>query len=303
MGFHRESGMTGTERPNVAGRVLEAAARTPTTPALSLNGQVTRYRELSREVNALAAALIAAGVDRGDRVATLATPHPDFAVAFLAAASIGAIWVGLNPRYRLEELRYVVADADPKILLTRTSIGGRDYAADITALANAAPSLTALVTLGEDPAVPGSTTLASFIKAGRPAYDQVGMRRAAAGGRDPCLIVYTSGSTGAPKGALLHHSGILALCDGQNALWPASAHRIVNYFPINHIGSLIDCTLPTLVAGGTVIFLEQFDPTACLELMTRERVTIWGSVPSVFQMQLALPDFARHDLTSVELVF
>ena len=81
----------------------------------------------------MARALIAAGVAKGDRVATLATPHPDFWMIFLATASIGAIWVGLNPRYQLEEYRYVVGDCEPVLLLTRTRIGDRDFAPDIAA--------------------------------------------------------------------------------------------------------------------------------------------------------------------------
>ncbi len=120
--------------------------------------------------------------------------------------------------------------------------------------------------------------------------------------RDPCLLVYTSGSTGAPKGALLHHSGIIDFANLCNSLWPLAPHRVINYFPINHIGSVVDCMMPCLVAGGAQIMLEQFDPAVCLELIERERITLWGSVPSVFQMQLALPDFARFDLSSVQLI-
>ncbi len=120
--------------------------------------------------------------------------------------------------------------------------------------------------------------------------------------RDPCLLVYASGSTGAPKGALLHHSGIIDFAILCNSLWPLAPHRVINYFPINHIGSAVDCMMPCLVAGGAQIMLEQFDPAVCLELIERERITLWGSVPSVFQMQLALPGFARFDLSSVQLI-
>ena len=126
--------------------------------------------------------------------------------------------------------------------------------------------------------------------------------RSAVASRDPCLLVYTSGSTGAPKGALLHHAGIIDFSILCNSLWPLAPHRVINYFPINHIGNVVDCMMPCVVAGGMQIMLEQFDPVVCLELMERERVTLWGSVPSVFQMQLALPDFARFDLSCVQLI-
>jgi acyl-CoA synthetase (AMP-forming)/AMP-acid ligase II len=130
----------------------------------------------------------------------------------------------------------------------------------------------------------------------------LGNAREACGGRDPCLIVYTSGSTGAPKGAVLPHEAIAQFCLDQNRLWPLAPYRAVNYFPINHVGCVIDVSLPCLLAGGTLFFMEQFDPAECLALMERERVTLWGSVPSVFQLQLSLPDFERYDLSAVQLI-
>jgi acyl-CoA synthetase (AMP-forming)/AMP-acid ligase II len=279
------------------------ARRQGEAPALVLGERRQSYAELAESIDRLAAALLAAGVQKGDRVATLETPHPDYVNAFLATASIGAIWVGLNPRYQVEELRYVLADADPAVLLTRSRIGGRSYAAEIAALASAGPSLRRIVTFDGDPDVPEGLPMGAFLQ-GASAVDsaRLATARSACGGRDPCLIVYTSGSTGAPKGALLHHEGIAAFSLAQNEVWPADPMRMVNYFPINHIGCVIDCTSPCLVAGGTLIFMEQFDPAACMDLMVRERATIWGSVPSVFQMQLALPDFTRYDLSAVQLV-
>jgi fatty-acyl-CoA synthase len=92
------------------GRWVQAA---PDREAAVLGDIRITYAELERRVDRLARALLAAGVKRGDRVATLCTPHPDFYVTFLASSSIGAMWLGLNPRYTLDELRYVVNDATP----------------------------------------------------------------------------------------------------------------------------------------------------------------------------------------------
>ncbi len=279
------------------------AERQSNVAALVLGEARMSYRDLATAVDRLAAALLAAGVTKGDRVATLQTPHPDYVVSLLATASIGAIWVGLNPRYRVEELRYVMEDAAPTVLITRTRIGERDYAGDLVRLRAATSRLRRVVVFDGDPAVPDSETMATFLAGGAAvAPAELATARNACGGRDPCLIVYTSGSTGAPKGALLHHDGVAAFSLAQNAIWPAEPYRVVNYFPINHVGSVVDCTAPCLVAGGTMFMMEQFEPTASLELMARERITIWGSVPSVFQMQLALPDFARYDLSSVQLI-
>ena len=279
----------------VSDYVTSHAARDPDAVALVHGDQRVSYRELSQQVDRLAAALLAAGVRKGDRVATLSTPHPDFVVSFFAASSIGAIWLGLNPRYRLPELRHCVVDSGPKILLTHRQLQGRSCEPEIEALRASCESLERVVLLDDGPA--------EFLERGNSiTAPQLEQARSLVESRDPCLLVYTSGSTGAPKGALLHHAGIIDFAILCNELWPLAPHRVINYFPINHIGNIVDCMMPCVVAGGMQVMLEQFDPVVCLQLMERERVTLWGSVPSVFQMQLALPDFGRFDLSCVQLI-
>jgi acyl-CoA synthetase (AMP-forming)/AMP-acid ligase II len=278
------------------------AERAPDAEAAVLGDLRLSYAKLSEEIDSLAKALMAAGVRKGDRVATLSSPHPDYLIAFLATASIGAIWLGLNPKYRLEELSYAVNDAEPCVLLARREIEGRDYAAELDSILWQNECIRVLVTLpGSN--LKGATAYASFLQAGETiSDDDLANARASCGGRDPCLIVYTSGSTGKPKGALLHHEGLVAAALEQNRNWPITPLRVVNYFPINHVGCLADVSTPTIVAGGTLIFMEHFDPRRCLELMQNEGVTLWATVPSVFHLQLALPDFAAFDLSALQLI-
>jgi acyl-CoA synthetase (AMP-forming)/AMP-acid ligase II len=246
---------------------------------------------------------LAQGVERGDRVATLATPHPDYFIVFLATASIGAIWVGLNPKYSRPELLQVLADAEPRLLITRSRIDERDYRDDLAVLRTEVPSIRTLVVFDGNPPIPGTLSFGEFLRAGHDCDERrLAVARDATGGRDPCLLVYTSGSTGTPKGALLHHEGLVAASLAQNEAWPVDDTRFLNYFPINHVGCVCDVSCPTLAAGGCIVFMEQFDPARSMELMVRERVTVWASVPSVFQMQLALPRFDQYDLSQVELV-
>lgn len=265
--------------------------------ALVLGAERWSYAKLSAKVDALAAALLRAGIGPGDRVATLQTPHPDFVVAFLATVSIGGIWVGLNPRYKIEEMRHVVEDSHPALLLARTQIGERSYAAEIAELSRHMQ----VVAFAGEPALPHTVPMDRFL-ADRAAPEELEQARHAVDPEAGCLIVYTSGSTGRPKGALLRNRALVDFAIAQNDLWPVAEYRAINYFPINHIGSVIDCLLPCLAAGGTMYFMEDFDPAECLALMERERVTIWASVPSVFAMQLALADFHRYDLNCVELI-
>ncbi|MCW6536935.1 class I adenylate-forming enzyme family protein [Sphingomonas lycopersici] len=275
----------------------------PDAIAVVLDERRWTYAALAAAVDALATAMIAAGVARGDRVATLQTPHPDFLVALLATASIGGIWVGLNPRYQFAELRHVLEDAAPKLLLARSEVAGRRYERELVELRAAVPSIAQCIIFDGDPPVPGAVTMTDFLRGGTAVTSaRLQAARAEVGGRMPCLIVYTSGSTGQPKGAVLHHAGINQFCVAQNRLWPLDPHRVVSYFPINHIGGVVDTVLPCIAAGGTIVFMEQFDPAGCLALMEREAVTLWISVPGVFRMQLDLPGFADIDLSAVQLI-
>lgn len=279
------------------------AASTPNVAALVLDGKITSYLDLNRAVDALAKALLAAGVVKGDRVATLQSPHPDYVTAWLATASIGAIWVGLNPRYQTAELAYVIKDAEPKVLLTRTQIGGRSYASEIAELMSVTSTLEHVVAFDGEQIGDSITAMSAFLVAGHAISDaDLSAARTACGGRDPCVIVYTSGSTGKPKGALLHHEGIAAFGLAQNEAWPVNPHRNINFLPINHIGCVCDITAPCLVAGGTLFFMEQFDPVTATRMIESEKLTIWGSVPSVFALQMATPDYAKTDLSSLQLI-
>jgi acyl-CoA synthetase (AMP-forming)/AMP-acid ligase II len=275
----------------------------PDSIATIIDDKYISYSDLKTQIDKLAKALIASGIKKSDRVATLQTTHPDFIVSFMATVSIGAIWVGLNPRYQTSELIHVIKDAEPTILLTRSEIGGRYYDNEIAALMSATPTLQDTVIFSDNPSIASCVNMQNFLKRGDEISDQeLQTMRENCGGRDPCLIVYTSGSTGAPKGAILHHEGICRLSLNQVKLWPVNPQSMLNYFPINHVGSVIDCSCPTIVAGGTIIAMEKFDVRESMKLMQKHRITIWGSVPSVFQMQLALEDFQNFDLTAVQLI-
>jgi acyl-CoA synthetase (AMP-forming)/AMP-acid ligase II len=278
------------------------AERWPRQEALVLGARRIDYSQLAGEVDALSRSLLAAGVRRGDRVATLAPPHPDFFIVFLAAVSIGAIWVGLNPRYQRGELEFVLTDSRPTLVFARTRIGTRDYAGDIAALQSALPTARWVV-LGDDPVPAGGIPYLDYIAASAGIdVDELAQARAAVRAADAALIVYTSGSTGQPKGALLPHRGLTICCKVQHRFWGTDPLRTLNFFPINHIGCVGDIACFTLVAGGCTVFLEQFSSADCLHLIAAERVTLWAGVPTTFLLALRDPLFAHADLSSVEKI-
>jgi acyl-CoA synthetase (AMP-forming)/AMP-acid ligase II len=269
-------------------------------PAMALAGTDKHWTHIqfADAVNAYAKALIAAGVAPGDRVALISAPNPQFSILFFAIISIGAIFVGLNPKYQRGELSHVVTDSAPKLLFGYNEIDGRNYARDVAALRETVPSICLTVML-DDPA-----NRDAFLAAGARVSDaQLEGDQALVKPRDACAIVYTSGSTGAPKGAVLHHSGTVETALAQLHSGMPRPSRVQNYFPINHVGCLFDIMGTTVVSGGFTVYLESFDPAVSLALIEQYKLTLWGGVPTVFQLCLAHPSFDPTKLSSVELIF
>jgi fatty-acyl-CoA synthase len=240
-------------------------------------------------------------------VATLCTPHPDFYVTFLATASIGALWLGLNPKYTLDELRYVVDDADPRVLFARTRIGDRDYCGDLAALCRG--SRRDLVALGDADIPARAEPFARFeARARSVTMEELARARALVEPGDAAMLVYTSGTTGRPKGAMLPHRGLVKCSEVQSRIWTADPLRILNNFPINHVGCVGDICCYALVSGGTIVFMEQFEPKAVLETIARERITAYGQIPAMFSLTVGRTDgttdsdSSQHDLSSIQLI-
>ena len=273
------------------------AVRSPDAEAAVFDGSRVCYDELSERMLAVSKSLVAVGVSKGDRVAGLQAPGIDFLVLYLAVMNVGAIWLGVNPRYQRQEISYHLQDAEPKLMVARESIGGRSYTQEIS------DAQCPVVMFPNEIRLEGTMAWPEFLAVGGSLSDRaISEVQSTIEARDACMLVYTSGSTGSPKGALLHHAGVLQFAREQCALWPVEPLRLVNYFPVNHIGSLVDAVAPVLFAGGCLIFMEQFDAEDCLSLMEKESVTMWVTVSSVFAMQLAVPDFESYDLSALQLI-
>jgi acyl-CoA synthetase (AMP-forming)/AMP-acid ligase II len=289
------------------GDYLDYYARVaPRNTAIVFAGGRTSYAELKRRVDECAMAMLAAGVAKGARVAMLCTPGPEYWVVFLAATRIGALWVGLNPRFRLNEMRHVVLDAEPVLLFALDEFEGRRFGDDIAALRRSVPCIETVVMLAGplgSPPAGHDIGFDAFLEMHR-TCPPTRYREACASvkGSDPALIVYTSGTSGAPKGAVLSHFGIAAGAVLQTKHLRIGKPSMVVSFPINHVACVADCCATTCVKGGTIVFQERFEAGAVLAAVETERCTILGGVPTMLQMMLDHPKYATTDFSSVELV-
>jgi acyl-CoA synthetase (AMP-forming)/AMP-acid ligase II len=283
--------------------VAHHARATPDREAIVFGETRLDYAAFDRAIDRCAAALRACGVGAGDRVAMLTTPRPEFAIVLLAAQRIGAVWVGLNTRYRLPELRHILGDCTPAILISvpRTP-EGRELGADLAAIAADGRGLKAIVTLGE--AIPGvARALDDFLRTG----DGQAPAIATASPDDPTVIVYTSGTTGQPKGALLAHRNLVYCYEQVSRSFAGKEAardglRILCNLPPNHIGCISEMLGNALIRGGAVVFAERFDPAEAFELIGRERITLFGGVPVMLEAMFAHPGFAGADLSSVKAI-
>jgi acyl-CoA synthetase (AMP-forming)/AMP-acid ligase II len=279
------------------------AARHPDREAMVLGDLRWTYADLARYVDLYARALWANGLRRGDRVAVLATARPESLALFLAAARIGAMFTGLNLRFKYEELHYVVDDSKPRLLFYLPEFAGRDYRADMRHLLADIPSVEQAIAFGA--AEPGFARSFEVFLGGAASASaaEVAAAVAAVQRLDPCLLIYTSGSTGQPKGAMLPHYGLSHCSRNQLDHWWAEPLRVLDNLPISNVFCIGDLFCFCMVGGGTTVFMERFDAKGVLETIEREKVTLWGQVATMLQLVLAQPEAASRDLSSLQMIF
>lgn len=277
------------------------AAQHADRDAITFGTMHMTYAELRRKVDQCAKAYLAYGLKNGDCVAMLCSPRPEAFISFLAAAKIGALWLGLNPRYQLPELSYVVGDSQPKLLLSMDSLEGRSYAPDIAILAQQNPGIHATVIM-ERHADDGSSFdnwIASFID---PALDaQLASARAEVEDTAPALLVYTSGSSGKPKGVLLRHRELIRRSRTQNARFSVSDYpRLINPLPVNHIGGMHFLGLFTFIGAGTLRLAERFSAAEFVAALQAGSINTMIVLPTMFKMIVDEPGFSKSLLGKLE---
>jgi acyl-CoA synthetase (AMP-forming)/AMP-acid ligase II len=274
----------------------------PDREAAVLGTRRLTYRMLAEEVDRCARALLAVGVGRGDRVATLSTPRPEFLIVFLASLRIGAVWVGLNPVHQLGEHRYRIADCAPRLLFGFANLRGRDNRELLRQMMNGASAPAHLVLLDEADTI--GMPYAQFAARG----DGIDEERLAAAVEaveldDVAMIVHTSGSTGQSKGAMITHRNLAHCAAVQIDLFPIAPLRVLCNLPVDHTVCSCDVVAYALTAGGTIVFQERFDPEAALTIIAEERISCLLQIPIMLQKILAVPGRDRFDLSGLQAVF
>jgi fatty-acyl-CoA synthase len=272
--------------------IARHAAFTPDKPALIFEGEVLSYRAFHDRIETAGKALKAEfGVGRGDRVAILSLNRPDYLVLLYACARLGAMLVPLNWRLAAAEQMFILTDAAAKVLVLEQAF------AEILPTLEATLPDTRVVGLDFTPPPPGygfDALLAQATGDGRNPHVDLSC---------PLLIVYTSGTTGRPKGAVLRQEALLwngVMSQHMHGLTPDD--HVLTVLPFFHVGGLNIQTTPALHYGATVTILSRFTPDAALAAITRGRPTLTVLVPATIQAITDHPDWAEADLSSLKAI-
>ncbi len=303
--------------PTLPELLRRAAAKHGDRIFLTLGERRLSYRAAAAESAQLARALLARGVGKGTRVGVLMPNGPDFGVAFLAAARIGALAIPINTFFKARELGWVLRHADVHTLLCWDQLLGNDY---LERLESAAPSLAgqrpgALVA----PELPYLRQVVvwgkslrgfaerseDFVAGGaRSAFDAEFLARVEeqVSPADPLVIVYSSGSTAEPKGAVHSHGSVVRHAVNTNQFRDAVADdRMWAPMPFFWVGGLVFTFVSAMDVGYALVCETHFEPSATLAMLERERVTIGGAWPQYIQALASHPDFRTRDLSSLRL--
>ena len=278
---------------NLTDLLSESAKRFPSKPSLVFHDRPITYSQLEERVDRTAAALAGLGVVKGDRVALLMGNIPEFVTSLYGAMRAGAMVCPLNVMLTPEEMGYILADAGAKAAVVELGslpvlLSVRDRLGD----------LQTILVVGGPPAPRGTISLEEALRsAGEPSAVTVATS-------DVAVIAYTSGTTAAPRGAMLAHGHLLANLD-QLAQIPVLAETDQDVallaLPLFHSYALNVILGMSMKTGATAVLVERFDPSESLALVERHGVTVLFGAPPMFAAWLSLPEVTPSSMSTVRL--
>ena len=265
-------------RSSMLDYLSEHARLHPTREAAVEGEQRLSYRELAAQVDAVASRLTDRGIGVGHVVAYIGPPGIQYFISLLSAFQTKATWVGLNPKYRCDELAYVIGHARPCLIIVADTAEERTRGE--LALAISKTDSEADIIFAEESAGGLHASLSRVGSTRLPPHE----RQIDIADLEAAVLVYTSGSSGKPKGACLTQSNLV-----ENAWWLArrlgfESGRFLINLPVNHAGCISDTTLVALLNGDTLVFMAAFEPVEAGHLVRDERITTLGQVPTQYQM-------------------
>ncbi len=289
----------------------------PDRPAMIQHedGKTVTYRNFLNLIDYFALRLLDMGIEKGDRVATLLVLIPEHIILMYACFKIGAIIAPLDVRLKDDEVVRDLHKIEPKAFFFLGKTPVRDFREAGKAVREQCPSVRHLIQMTPNPMpgdiIDGAVSITRMMSKNRVVYSKIKnlfTRKLEAAWREiiprsPALIIYTTGTTGDPKPALICHENIIV----QNEILARGADmdldaRILINLPPSHVGCVTEGFMTTMAVGGTAILLRIFDVKMTLEAIESHMVNAFGQIPTQYRMLWAYPDYGDYDLSSLKFV-
>ncbi len=273
------------------GEIFTRNAKLYPNKGLIYGDRKVTYPEMNLRVNRLVSTMAAKGIGKGDRVAILSKNCPEYVEAYGLAEKGGIVLVPLNWRLVARELKFMLADSGAKAIIV-----GQEYVSIINTIRNELPDLQFYLSL-ESPAN-GYEFYEDVLARGSAAEPVVELEP-----DDVAYIIYSSGTTGLPKGIMLTHGGQLDCAVHQLAEYRSAEHDVfLAIMPLFHSGGKANA-LSHLYRGCQMVIMPEFDARKALEIIQREKVSVTSMVPSMIVFLLDHPDFKKYDISSLQTIF
>lgn len=271
---------------NIGKMFANRALLSPNMEAFVGNGYRYTFLETNRRINRMAAYLVKIGISRGDRVATLCKNNEHVTTTMFAALKLGAVFVPVNFRLKAPEISYILNNCAAGLL-----VYDEEFSATVDSIRSGIPARHYLKAVGAGSEF--ESALASMPDT-EPVISGADM--------DPAVILYTSGTTGNPKGAILSHNNLFWASLGlvHSIDW-AYSYRYLSIAPLFHSGGLAPM-MGNLHAGVTTVFMPDFDPSKVWQTIEKEKINFMMSVPAMLSFMLMVPGIDKVDLSSLKHV-
>ncbi len=298
---------------NQADLVARWAREKPDAPALVEHdtGEVVSWRAFDRAVSAFAAKLLSLGLRKGDVVATSLALLKEHVYLIYACYRAGLVVAPLDLRLKTKEVQYCLDRIRPRAYFFLGKTPVLDFRPLVAEVMAASPYVEHWVQMQREPelVMEGAVGITQFARDIKRRFlvsvvtGSVRRARRAVGRRDGCLVIFTTGSTGPPKPALLCHENVMVQNIGLAVGFDLVGDDVmlVN-LPPSHVGCVTEQLATMVYGGGTAVLLHVFDPAKSLEAIQRHRVTIVGQIPALFNLEWRLPDYGVYDLSSLRFV-
>ncbi|MDX8361266.1 fatty acid--CoA ligase family protein [Cytobacillus sp. IB215316] len=289
---------------NLTSRLSESAQKYPAKPAYIFQDKASTYADLDSAVNAFASGLDKLGIGKGDHIALLLGNSPYFVISLYGALKVGATIIPINPIYTADEISYIVNNGDVKAIITFDVLlpqvepmlpimKGVEHIiyCETPQGKEAGVDLSAIVTSEKMKSFSKIISLGSFTYEGPTLAED-----------DVAVILYTSGTTGKPKGAMLTHKNLYSnAIDVAQYLKLSDTDRVITTLPMFHVFCLTVALNAPLMNGGTLIILPKFSPEEVFRVAKTYEATVFAGVPTMYNFLLQHPEGNKEDLASLRL--